>query len=513
VNRSRVAHNTLLNFIGLAVPLALAFFVIPIVARSLGTSRFGLLAVAWAITEYLTLFDLGLGRALVKFVADALHIDSPQLSDIVSLSMATQLAAGLVGGAAFALAAPFFVDRVFHISPTLSGEALGVFRVVGLNVPAVLLMSGQRAVLEGAQRFDLSALLKMLASISALVIPAIGGVLGLSVSAILLWVFVARIVVCLLYAAAIRTALPRLRWTFSRDWPVLKRVVSFGGWVLVSNTISPLLVYFDRFALTSIAGLTAVGLYTAPYEGIVRLLIVPVSLFGSLLPALTSIEAGADSHRFTQVASSSERVLLPMMAMPLAAVFVFAPEILRVWLGPQYAMQSATAVRWLAAGVLANSLASPLLVTLYAKNRPDLPAKFHLIELAVHLPLTVFLIRTFGITGAAMAWTTRVVLDMVLLLWASARASDISVANAIGGRLAVSISLIALLLLGLSLAKILGAVSVLAGGVLALITVAAFVWGAWIWIVRDFERDALVRTINSYMNFLPNSAATGNHPS
>ena len=38
------------------------------------------------------------------------------------------------------------------------------------------------------------------------------------------------------------------------------------------------------------------------------------------------------------------------------------------------------------AGVL---LAQPFLVMLYAKNRPDLPAKFHLLELAIHLPMTV----------------------------------------------------------------------------------------------------------------------------
>ena len=155
--RSRVGHNALLNFLGLAVPLALAFFIVPVAALNLGPARFGLLGLAWAITEYLTLFDLGLGRALVKFVADAVHQKSPKLSEIVSLSMAAQLAAGLVGGAVFVLAAPLLVRGVFKVSPALASEALGVFQVVGLSVPVVLLMAGQRAVLEGAQCFVLGA--------------------------------------------------------------------------------------------------------------------------------------------------------------------------------------------------------------------------------------------------------------------------------------------------------------------------------------------------------------------
>jgi len=504
--RSRVAHNTLLNFLGLAVPLALAFFIMPIAALNLGTARFGLLGLAWAITEYLTLFDLGLGRALVKFVADALHRTSPKLSEIVSLSMAAQLVAGLVGGAVVVVAAPILVRDVFKISPAVAGEALGVFRVVGLSVPVVLLMSGQRAVLEGAQRFDLSASLKMVGSVAALAIPAIGAVLRISLPVIMLGVLLSRGIVCALYAIAIRRALPEVRWAPPRDWTLLRQLVSFGGWVLVSNTVSPLLVYFDRFALTTIAGLTATGLYTGPYEGVVRLLLIPVSLFGSLLPALTAAEAGRDQTRFTQMASASERALAPIMALPLALVLVFAPEILRVWLGAQYATQAATALRWLAVGVFANSIANPLFVILYAKNRPDLPAKFHLIELAVHIPLTIYLIRAFGIAGAAAAWTTRATLDMCLLLWAAARVSRVPVSALFGGRLPQAATGILLLVAGFSVGRILATTSILAGVAVVIVASAAFAATSWWWILGDTERAAIAGTMGSYRKIVP---ATG----
>jgi O-antigen/teichoic acid export membrane protein len=510
VNRSRVAHNALLNFLGLAVPLALAFFIMPIAATNLGPARFGLLGVAWAITEYLTLFDLGLGRALVKFVADALHLRSAKLNEIVSMSVAAQLGAGILGGAAFVVGAPLLVSTVFRVPPAITAEALGVFRVVGLSLPVVLLMSAQRAVLEGAQRFDLSASLKMLGSVAALVIPAVGAVRGVSLPAILIGVLFARVIVCILYALAIRRALPNLHWIASLDWGLLRQLVSFGGWVMVSNSVSPLLVYFDRFALTRIAGLMAAGFYTAPYEAVVRLLLIPVSLFGSMLPALTSIEAGRDQIRFTQMTASAERILMPMMALPLGAVLVFAPEILRAWLGGQYAEQSATALRWLAVGVFANSLANPLFVALYAKNRPDLPAKFHLLELALHIPLTIYLIRHFGITGAASAWTLRVTLDMCLLLWASTRVSKTPLPSIMGGRILQSASLVGLLLTGLLLSKILAATSILAGVLAIVATISAFVMSSWWWSLGDVERLGLTGTIRSYVRLGPGDAARGN---
>ena len=327
-SRSRVAHNAVLNFLGLAVPLALAFFVMPVAARYLGTVRFGLLGLAWAVTEYLTLFDLGLGRALVKFVADALHRDAGELGEIVSLSVTAQLIAGVVGGAVFFLAAPFLVYQVFKVSPETTGEAVAVLRIVGLSVPAVLLTSAQRAILEGAQRFDLSATIKMSSSIVSLSVPAIGAVYGASLASIMLVVLISRLAICVVYAFAIRRALPSLRWTRSRNWDLARRIFSFGGWVLVSNTISPLLVYFDRFALGTVAGLLAVGFYTAPYEGVTRLLIIPVSLVSTVLPALTSLEARSEGERFARLAGSAERTLAMVMAIPLSLVVVFAPEFL-----------------------------------------------------------------------------------------------------------------------------------------------------------------------------------------
>ena len=507
VSRSRVGHNAVLNFLGLAVPLVLAFFIMPIAARYLGPARFGLLGLAWAVTEYLTLFDLGLGRALVKFVADALHHDSTDLSEIVSLSMAAQLLAGLVGGFVFAVAAPLLVTRVFRISPELAAEAKGVFLVVGISVPVVLLISGQRAVLEGAQRFDLSAVLKMLSSVASLTIPAVGAVLGASLPVILLFVLLSRVLVCFGFALAIRTALPALKWVRSKDWGILRRVLSFGGWVLVSNTVNPLLVYFDRFALGTIAGLAAVGFYTAPYEGVTRILLIPVSLFSSLLPALTAIEARSDRARFIELAASSQRILIPVMAIPLASVLVFAPEILRVWLGVAYALNSATALRILAAGVFANALANPLFVTLYAKGRPDLPAKFHLTELVIHIPLTIFLIRSFGVAGAAGAWTTRVTLDMCLLLWGAARTSGRPALEIAGGRVGNALLGISFLLGGLVLSRYLAPVSAWACVAAASATIVIFAAGSWSSMLAEPERAAVRATLRYYLKPLRRTRA------
>ena len=67
-----LARNTVLNLIGQAGPLAIAIFTMPILIRGLGIDRFGVLTLVWLVIGYFSLFDLGIGRALTKFVAEKL---------------------------------------------------------------------------------------------------------------------------------------------------------------------------------------------------------------------------------------------------------------------------------------------------------------------------------------------------------------------------------------------------------------------------------------------------------
>jgi O-antigen/teichoic acid export membrane protein len=504
--QSRVAHNTLLNFLGLAIPLALAFFVMPVAARHLGPARFGLLGLAWGVTEYLALFDLGLGRATVRFIADTLHRNPDDLTEIASLATSIQLVAGIIGGAAFAFFAPALVHAAFHLPATLSAEAVAMFRVVGFSLPVVLLLSGLRGILEGAQRFDWSNALRMSSSSASVAIPAIGAVAGASLPSIMWWILISRAIVCVWYLFAIRRALPTLRWRLPGQWSRSRALLSFGGWVLVSNVVSPVLGYFDRFALGAIAGIAAVGFYTAPYEGVTRLSLVAVSLAASLLPALTSLETRGDRVRSTELVSSSGRTLMVVMAPPLALIFAFAPTLLQVWLGPAYAAQASVALRILTIGVFANALAQLPFVTLYASNRPDLPAKFHLAELVIHIPLTILLVREFGIAGAAGAWTIRVVIDLCLLLAASARCTGVSVGAVAGGRIGrIGVAIPSLVLTLMIAAAILGSTPALAV-LLTVASIAGFLGLSWSWILLATEREAIARILGVYWGSLQQSA-------
>ena len=424
--RQSIARNAILNFGGLSVPLIVGVIALPIITSNLGAARFGLLGLTLALLEYSGLFDLGLGRATTKHVAEKLATGDEEVSHLVVGSVMSQLAFGIVGGIAFALAAPLFARSVFVIPGDMTGEAVAVFRLLGALIPVTLLLVSLRGVLEAAHRFDLSNLVRVPSSIASFLIPAIASSMGHTLPVIMMWLFVSRIVFCTLSVFAVNHAIPTLRWRLPDDWSMLRPLLAFGGWMSISNVISPLLLYLDRFMLGAFVGLAAVGYYTAPFDGVIRMLIVPGSLVNALFPSISGMQVMGDQVGLKRVFSKAVRKMALILAVPAIVLMLFGPALLRFWLGDTFADQGGAAVRVLAFGVLMNSLGHVPSSFLIAMGRPDINAKFHMVELAIHLPLAWWLITRFGVTGAAIAWTIRVAFDATLLFAAASRLLETS---------------------------------------------------------------------------------------
>lgn len=419
--RRSIARNTLLNFGGLSVPLLVGVAVMPIITRNMGPVRFGLLGLTLALLEYSGLFDLGLGRATTKHVAERLATGDREVSHLVVGSVISQLAFGVLGGILFALAAPLLAHQVFVIPDTMKAEAVAVFRVLGALIPVTLLLLSLRGVLEAAHRFDLSNAVRVPSSLVSFLIPAIASTNGYTLPSIMAMLFVSRVVFCTLSVVAVQRAIPTLKWRLPDDWSMLRPLLAFGGWMSVSNVVSPLLIYLDRFMLGAFVGLSAVGYYTAPFDGVIRMLIVPGSLVNALFPSISGMQAMGDRAGLKRVFSKAVRNMSMVLSVPAGVLVIFGPTLLRFWLGDAYAAQGGTAVRILAFGVLMNSLAHVPSSFIVAMGRPDINAKFHMFELAIHIPLAWWLITRFGVTGAAAAWTARVTFDAALLFSAVSR--------------------------------------------------------------------------------------------
>src|SRR6266446_9973364 len=151
-----LARNTIWNLIGSGAPMLVAVFCIPILIRGLGKERFGVLALAWALIGYASLFDLGLGRALTQLVARKLGAaEEREIPSLAWTSLLLMMLLGFAGTACILLISPWLTGHGLNIPAALQGEALQSFRLLGLSLPFVITTAGLRGLLEAHQRFGL----------------------------------------------------------------------------------------------------------------------------------------------------------------------------------------------------------------------------------------------------------------------------------------------------------------------------------------------------------------------
>lgn len=415
LNKSILVRNTLLNFIGQAVTLLVGVITIPFIVRRLGMERYGLLALTWVILGYSSIFDLGMGRATTKFVAEAFGKgEKYQISQIVWTTVTIQVILGIVSALALFGATPFLIKYVFNIPPELISEAKFTFYLISLSIPIVLLSGSFRGVLEATQRFDLVNAVSIPMNTLTFFLPLVGLLLGFSLLGIVALVLLAR-------AGALATFLklnlchtPELK-QYSMYFPLFHRLFSFGGWITVTSIASPILIYLDRFLISSILTIDAVAYYTIPYEAVTRLWIIPASLSMTLFPTFSTLEGLKDRRKLRKLFVNAVKYIMLALGPIVLIVWLFAKEMLQIWLGGDFVVKSTPTLQILAFGVLINSLAHVPFVFLQGAGRPDLPAKLHLLELPIYIGIAWLLISKWGINGAATAWTIRVICDAFLL--------------------------------------------------------------------------------------------------
>lgn len=493
ISGSLIARNTLLNLIGQALPLLVAVLAMPFVVRGLGTERFGLLSLAWVVMGYFTIFDLGLGRATTKYVAEALgKREEACVPQIIWTAVTVQGIMGIAGALALFGLTDLLVDRILNIPNELLDEARLTFHLLALGIPVVMITSSFSGVLEAAQRFDLINAVKIPSSILTYLLPLVGLFMGLGLPGIVALILLARFGALIAFVAMNLRVRPELR-EYSASTNLLAPLFSYGGWITISNIISPVLVYLDRFLIGSILTISAVAYYTAPYEAVTRLWIISGSLTTTLFPVF-SILGGENSERQGFLFSRSVKYILLTTGVAVVVICLFAGEILQIWLGADFVRESTVVLRLLAVGVLINSLAYAPFALLQGIGRPDLPAKFHLIELPIYIVVVWLMVSHYGIIGAAASWTLRVAFDMLLLFWATFRVCDLPIRILeSNGAILAGVSLVILAGAGYGMKTVAADLSIYSQFLIVMVLLILFAWIVWGRVLDGADRGVVLK--------------------
>ena len=406
-----IRRHTIYNLMGQLIPLAASLVTVPIYLKRIGEARYGVLAIAWLLLGYFGLFDLGLGRATAQCIA-SLHDAAPrQRAQAFWTALTLNVGLGVIGGLFIWPVAYYFFGHVFKVEDAMRPEIQAAVPWLILAVPMATLTGVLGGALQGRERFLEINLISIAGTVLFQVLPLVAAMLwGPNLNLLLPAALFSRLFTLLmLFLRCQRHVICGFSPSFDRVRS--RQLLGFGGWVTTTSFVSPMMVSLDRFIIGAIAGAKAVTFYTIPFQFSQRSTILGVALSSALFPRL----AAASPQEEIRLAQEGLHTLLVVMT-PFVVLGLFViKSFLAWWITPAFAELSARVGQVLLLGFWANTLAIIPLEQLQARNRPDLVAKCHLVEVLPYFGLLYFGLTHSGMIGAAFAFSIRAFADFALL--------------------------------------------------------------------------------------------------
>ena len=406
-----IFKNTTYNLAGSIIPVVVSLVSVPLYLQTIGLERYGFLALCWLILGYFGVFDLGLGKATAQKIASLSKGLPKERSEFFWTALFISLA---VSGLAALILYPF-ADAVLGLIQSdnreLNAELSAALPWLAATVPVALVSGILSGALAGRERFGFINLVDGFSNILMSLAPLtlawyLGPQLGILVAAAL----GSRLVVLALLFLGCYRWVPLAKPTSPKP-PQIKALLRYGGWVSVSGIINPILTSWDRFAIGAVLGAGSVAAYVIPFTLVGRVGLIPGALSGAIFPRLASATpAQAEEIRKSAIAALS----LAMTPIILLAIIMIEP-FLALWLGGEIASRSADVAFILLPGLWINSFAQVPHALLQAQGRPNIVAKLHAAEVVPYILILQIGLLSFGLEGAALAWTIRVACDAILL--------------------------------------------------------------------------------------------------
>jgi O-antigen/teichoic acid export membrane protein len=411
------------NAAGRGVPLLLALALTPALVALMGLERWGLFTLALAMVGVFGVFDLGVGQALTRSIAERIGAGrGEEAPALVGAALAALLGLSSVIAALAWAAMPFLVEQLLRVPAALREEALTALRVLAAAAPLVVLNAALWGVLAAYQRFRVANLVNMPVAAFYYLGPVLTLLVWDSLVGVMLALVACRLAMTVAYAVLVRRALPAGVPVFrALRLRLVAPLLRLGGWMTFAGLLTQALTYADRFLIGAFLSLTAVAFYATPLDLVLRAWIIPVAVAQTLLPAMS----GGFATRAADTAHLLRRGALLIAALVLPACLILsgaAWELLRLWLGAEFAAGSAGVLSLLAAGVFFACVGFAPGALLDAIGRPDATARFVLLQATLFLPATALLLWAgLGLEAVAAAWSLRSAVDCCGKFWLAAR--------------------------------------------------------------------------------------------
>ena len=421
-------RNVSTRYLGIVVTALIGLVVLPINIKYLGQSAYGLWMLTASITTYFSVFELGYGSAVIKFVAEyRARRDGRALNEILSTLYTVFVAMGVVVFIV-SLVVAMLLPSIFNLEPHQIGTARTIFLIIAANVSLHFAFAVYGGVVNGFERYYLNNVIGTVTTIIAAVVNVLVLWLGYGLIELVAATTLVRVAPYYLYRRNARAVFPELHLTFRlfrRER--LREVTGFSVYLAIIDWSARLNYTIDSFTIGIFLNTAAVGVYSIGLRLAEALFRMTNQLHAFLFPAVVqqATEGRVDAQRRLLVQAT--RFQLAAAVALCGTVIADADRLIRTWVGAGFEDGVITAQLLAYVVVLRAWMALPSTV-LKGSGRPGFVAKVATACAVANVLLSVLLVKWLGLVGVALGTAIPVtVIAACAIFPAACRAVDLDV--------------------------------------------------------------------------------------
>lgn len=413
-NKYNFIKNSAFTTLGWLVPILVNFITVPIIVHNLGYDAYGVWVLVMAVMGYFALLDLGVAKGGIKFLAEAnARNDTVTANQVVCIGGLFYCAIGVVGGLCIALSVDTFLLDLIKTPETLKPTARIVFYLASVGFLVTMLQTYLLSLPQALHRFDISNTVDSINQVVTSIVTVLVVVLGFGLVSVIVVRIIGNLVCCISLIRALRKFMPSLHLTMSLRWDLARSVFSFSLISFIGRVGTTTANQLQTIIVGSLLGTTAITIFSIPYTLISRIMGISSRLSMLIFPISSELSGELNMERLHAVYLTMTRNLFYLSMVQMVMFSLFSWEILRVWMGVEFADNASAILMMVAVGFFFDTMTNVSSQVCDGLGHPRITSAFAFIRGIVGILLTLIGGYLSGVQGVAAGFMLSCILGSV----------------------------------------------------------------------------------------------------
>lgn len=410
--------GAILSYVSLILSTVVQLLYTPFLIRMLGQSEYGLYSLIASIIGCLTILDLGFGNAIVvytvKYRAQKKYEEEEKLHGMFKIIFTIiGIIAALIGVVIYFLVPSIFSNTMTSIEIE---KAKIMMLILAFNLFITFSFNIYTSIINAYEKFTFQKIMSILNTVlkPIIMIPLL--FLGYKSITMTIVITIVNVIVCISNYTYCRKILNKRVKFNGIDKYILKIILGYSTWILLTNIVDKINWNLDQFILGIVSGTTAVSVYSVATNINTLFINLSTAISGVMLPKMTKMVASNNSReQITDEFIKIGRIQYYIMFLITTGFILFGREFIIWWAGKEY-IESYYVTLCLITPAFFSLIQNVGLSIMQAMNKFKFKALSTFVMAIFNACISFFLAKLYGPVGAALGTTISIVLCNIIIM-------------------------------------------------------------------------------------------------